>query len=34
MRLTAIMALALLLVSLPTLAAQRMVVVEDFTNAG
>lgn len=34
MRLTAIMGLALLLVSLPVLAAQRMVVVEDFTNAG
>lgn len=34
MRLTAIMALALLLVSLPALAAQRQVVVEDFTNAG
>jgi hypothetical protein len=34
MRLSAIIALALVLVSLPAFAAQRQVVVEQFTNAG
>jgi len=34
MRLTAIAVLTLLLASLPAFAAQRQVVVEDFSNAG
>ena len=34
MRLSAIAVLALLLAALPALAAQRQVVVEQFTNAG
>lgn len=34
MRLTAIAVLTLLLAALPAYAAQRQVVVEDFTNAG
>lgn len=34
MRLTGMVALALLLVSVPAFAAQRQVVVEDFTNSG
>jgi len=34
MRVLGIAALALLLASLPAVAAQRQVVVEDFTNVG